>query len=136
MAYTPDDSFHHFGWTISGLAEYAGRNYWAIRSTLGGTLLEADDDGDRPHARYGYATLGVATQDLVSFVGGLGLYYVSIEEPLVDDAVSRLEPGLNAGVFLSVPFRHSHFITGGLVAHRVFTDGPDFFVTLTGGFIF
>jgi hypothetical protein len=136
VAYTPDDSFHDLGWNIAVLLECAGDRYWALRSTLGGTFLQADVDGDHPHARYGYATFGVATQDLVSFVGGIGLYYVSIEKPLVDTAVSQLEPGVNGGVFLSVPYRHSHFITAGLAAHRVFTEGPDFFVTLTGGFIF
>ena len=136
LAYTPDDSFDGVGWAVAGFTEWPFTNYWAIRTTLGGVFLEADVDDRNPNANYAFATFSFAGQDLFSFVGGLGLYYVVLQEPLVDHAQSRLEPGVHGGVLLSVPYRHRHFITSSFMAHAVYGDGPDFLVTLTGGFVF
>ena len=136
LAYTPDDSFDGVGWSLAGLAETPLTDYCGIRASVGGTLLEADVDDRHPNANYAYATVGVTTADLVSFFGGAGIYYTMLQEPLVDDEASRLEAGLYGGAMFSVPYRHRHFITASLTGHRVFADGPDFFVVLSGGFIF
>ena len=138
IAYTPDDDLTGVGWNAAGTLERLVGEVCELRGTLGFVALQGDGQGQDPKATYAFLIADVLAADVVSPTGGVGLYYVDLGAPLVDEDQRSFQFGLNAGVRLMIPnsnHRGRAFTVDGRV-HTVFGDGPSLLFTLAAGLVF
>ena len=139
LAYSPDDNLTSAGWNLGGTVEGLVGHSLELRATLGGIGIEGDAGEQTPKATYAFLLVDVLAADLLSPTGGIGLYYVDLDPPLVDETLSRLEFGANAGVRLMIPYstkRADHAFTLDARVHSVLGDGPSLLVTVGAGMLF
>ena len=138
-AYSPDDNLTSVGWNVGGTVEGLVSHSLQLRATLGGIGIEGDAGQPTPKATYGFLLLDVLAADLISPTGGIGLYHVDLDPPLVDEARSSLEFGANAGVRLMIPYstqQADHAFTLDMRFHSVLGDGPSLLFTFGAGMLF
>jgi len=133
VAYTPDARFSGVSWTLNETFEHVVGRSLEVRGMVGVAKLTSDTSRS---GHYSFIVADVLSADLVTPVGGVGIYHPSFRKFSSSSSNDLIVMGVHGGIRLLIPYHHDHGVSLETEVHRVFGNGPAVLVTLTAGFVF